>query len=321
MNPEDYLYLGLDASAYTTSLAVVNGVEEVLFDQRLPLEVKEGSLGLRQSEALFAHLLNFPKLWSDKNMYARKGAFKAVAASAKPRPVAGSYMPVFKVSESFGRFVAGAMNIDFYAFSHQEGHVMAGIWSAALPPGRYLVLHLSGGTTEILSSEEVDPGNLVIELLGGSSDLNAGQFVDRLGLAMGLRFPCGPELEKLAVKADQEITALPVAVKNWEISFSGPASQAERMLKEGSKKENLARAIENCIADSLVAAVNNIQLTESLYQGLLVVGGVAANRHIGRRLVESLGGWKISFARPEYASDNAVGLALLAARSKRLNEK
>ena len=191
---------------------------------------------------------------------------------------------------------------------------MAGLWSAGLPPGRYLVAHLSGGTTEIIDSDEVSPGKLQLDLLGGSTDLNAGQFIDRLGLLMGLAFPAGPELEILARGAGKKTIKLPVSVNGSKISFSGPASHAERLLKQGCRKEDLARAIEICIADSLVTAVRGQHNGSACYCGLLAVGGVTANLFIRGRLISLLDGWKLHFAQPQYAADNAVGLAVQVAR-------
>ncbi len=313
-NAKRCLALGLDTSAYMTSLALVDQDEKLIYDRRMSLPVKEGSLGLRQSEAVFAHLSNLPALFEDSENIIKDKTINAVAAAVKPRPVEGSYMPVFKVSEAFGLFLARTMGLFYLPSSHQEGHVQAGLWSAGLPAGDYMVLHLSGGTTEIISAKEQKPGVFKLDLLGGSADLNAGQFIDRLGLAMGLDFPAGPELEELAAKAVREDVILPLAVKGSEISFSGPASQAERFLKQGVNKAELARAVERCIADSLSAAVNNLPAGPGNLKDVLAVGGVTANSYIRKRLMEKLLSKTLYFAQPEYAADNAVGLAVQAKR-------
>ncbi|MDZ4132049.1 MAG: O-sialoglycoprotein endopeptidase, partial [Dethiobacteria bacterium] len=227
----------------------------------------------------------------------------------------GSYMPVFKVGEAFGLFLAQINGLNFLPSTHQEGHVMAGLWSAGLPLGRYLTLHLSGGTTEIIVSEEISPGKLNLNLLSGSSDLNAGQFIDRLGNAMGLDFPSGPQIEVLACKAENNLPLLTTAVCGSTVSFSGPASQAERLLQGGCSRPDLARAIEVCIADSLIAALKHALKENSSYDGLLVVGGVASNQFIRQRLKANIGELiSLHFALPKFASDNAVGLAVQAAR-------
>ncbi len=317
---ERRLFLGLDTSAYTTAAALVDQEERLVWEKRLLLPVKEGALGLRQSEAVFAHLQNLPRLWAEGAAQLKNASLEAVAAATRPRPVEGSYMPVFKVSEAFGLFAAQTMGLIFLPSSHQEGHLIAGLWSAGLPPGRFLVAHLSGGTTEILSVEESPPGTLAIRQLGGSTDLHAGQFVDRVGVAMGLPFPAGPQLERLAQGVTDGSIILPVAVKGAQISFSGPESQAQRLLAKGCPSAELARAVERCIADSLAKALSHASRSGP-YQAILVVGGVAANNYIRERLQtalsQTLPDLKIAFAAAPFSADNAVGIAVQAARKMR----
>lgn len=311
---DNNLYLGLDTSAYTTSLAVVNQQEQLLVDSRIPLTVQEGSVGLRQSEAVFLHLKNITLLLDSPETLKNHGEVRAIAASVQPRPAPGSYMPVFKVSEACGLFLAQTMGLKYLASTHQEGHIMAGLWAAGLGLGRYLTVHLSGGTTELIEAVENAPGILDVKLIGQGSDLNAGQFIDRLGNMMGLAFPAGPQLEVLAKSGRENALELPVAVEDSSISFSGPASSAERALKKGVRKEDLARAIEICIADSLCRAINNLSTSLEQYDGILLVGGVAANYYIRQRLSKNIGLAKLHFAGSGFASDNAVGLAVQAAR-------
>lgn len=323
--------LGLDTSAYTTSLALVDEEERLIWEKRLPLPVKAGGLGLRQSEAVFQHLRNLPALMAEGAVHTARDPVTAVAAAVRPCPAAGSYMPVFTVAETFGTFLAHSAGLFFYPTSHQEGHIAAGLWSAGLGAGRYLALHLSGGTTDILEVEEAPPGNLYIRRLGGGSDLNAGQFIDRIGVALGLPFPAGPALERLAGTGKTGAMRLPVAVQGTAISFSGPDTHARRLLQGGCSGPDLSRAVEVCIADSLVRAAGAAvdmasengmgaaaEAGAGRYRAVLVVGGVAANAFIRRRLAEGLSaraaGITVAFASPVYAGDSAVGVAVQAAR-------
>ncbi len=307
------LFLGVDCSAYTTSLALIDGEERLIWDGRRQLPVRRGGLGLRQSEAVFAHVRNLPLLWEEGAACLKKTPLAAAAAAVRPRPVAGSYMPVFKVSETAGALIASSLGIPFYALSHQEGHLAAGLWSAGLPPARYLAIHLSGGTTELLSVSELQGGALEITPVGGTTDLNAGQFVDRIGLSLGFPFPAGPALEKCARQGTTGAILLPLAVKGTEMSFSGPASHAGRLLQQGCHGPDLARAVEICIADSLAAALQ-ASYHHDTYEAVLVVGGVAANAFIRQRLMEKGPAAPFHFASPEFAGDNGAGLAVIAAR-------
>ncbi len=307
------LYLGVDCSAYTTSLALVDQEERLLWERRKLLPVPEGGLGLRQSEAVFAHIRSLPGLWEEGAAVLKQAPLAAVAAAVRPRPRPDSYMPVFKVSQTAGELIARTLALPFFEYSHQEGHLSAGLWSAALPPGRYLAVHLSGGTTELLAVKQQEGGLLEIAVRGRGADLHAGQFVDRIGLALGFSFPAGPALERSARRGKTGAIRLPVAVQGSLISFSGPASQAQRLLEQGCNHSDLARAVELCIADSLAAALAAVE-DHRTCEGILIVGGVAANSFIRERLLQSVSGAPLHFASPEFAGDNAVGLAVLAAR-------
>lgn len=309
--------LGIDTSCYTTSLALIDTGLGLVADLRKTLGVPEGTRGLQQSNAVFQHVQNmgslFEKLWE---VPGRRKQILAVAASTRPRPVEGSYMPVFSVSESYGRTLAGILGVPFIPTSHQEGHITAGLWSVGkFGAKEFLTVHLSGGTTEILRVQKDDfpRGNLEIEFLGGTKDLNAGQFVDRVGVSLGLQFPAGQGLEKLAIKAKGEL-AIPSFVEGLNISFSGPETRAQQMIKEGIEPAEIAKAVERCIANSLEKALRRAIEGTGLHD-ILLVGGVAANIHLRSRLRERLEhpavGARLFFAEPMMSSDNAVGVAVL----------
>ena len=185
--------LGLDTSNYRTSVAVVSEEGRVLLNYRELLPVPAGERGLRQSEAVFAHIRQLSA--AEKALrQITEGPVAAVAASTAPRDGADSYMPVFMAGASFGRLTAAALGVPFIGTTHQRGHLAAAAAGTELEKtGEYLALHLSGGTTDLLEVREES----VIQI-GGSLDLHAGQLVDRAGVAMGLAFPAGPELEKMA---------------------------------------------------------------------------------------------------------------------------
>lgn len=313
------LVLGLDTSAYTTSLALVDETERLVWEKRLPLVVKPGGLGLRQSEAVFQHLQHVPVLMQEASAYIAGRTLRVVSAAVRPRPARDSYMPVFTVGKNCGMFLAHCMGLSFIATTHQEGHIVAGLWSAgqASAGRRYLALHLSGGTTDMLSVAEDATGTLTINHTGGGADLKAGQFIDRIGVALGLPFPAGSALEKLARRGVHDAICLPVAVDKTAISFSGPASCAERLLQQSCPAADLARAVEVCIADSLARAILAIPDLNS-HHFLLLIGGVAANSHIRQRLEQQLpASPPLVVAASHFAGDNAAGVAVQACRKLR----
>lgn len=308
------LFWGIDTSCYTTSLAIVDHQEHLIFDGREQLAVQAGERGLRQSEGVFAHLHNLPVLAEKAQELLGDKRIGAVAASTRPRPASGSYMPVFTAGESLARAMAAAARVPFFSLSHQEGHLRAGLWSAGADWSDFLAVQASGGTTELLhvALNSRPP----VRELGGSGDLQAGQFIDRVGVALGLPFPAGPHLERLGREAGDEVLAVPVSVSGTTLSFSGPESFVQRAIARGEHSPAaVARGTERAVAEALLRLVNNARKQgrdrAEPVPRVLFVGGVMANCFIRHYLAGGLGETAV-FAAPRWAGDNAVGCALLA---------
>lgn len=313
------VFLGIDTSAYTTSLAVVDESMQILVDERIMLKVDEGKRGLRQSEALFLHVKNLPVLFErvSASLFA---ATRAVAVSSAPRTREDSYMPVFLAGASQARVLSAYSEVPLYQVSHQEGHIMAGLHgNRSLMEGRgvFLAVHFSGGTSDLLHVSRGQDAYFSIATLTSGTDLHAGQLVDRVGVLMGLPFPAGPALEEMAVLAgDKEAVRIPSSVAEAGFSFSGAETRAQQMLAAGTRKEEVAAAVFRVIANTLEKILR--QWTERLgTEDVLLAGGVMANRLIRQRLVERLEhpavGLRLHFAAPRLSTDNAVGVAMLAA--------
>lgn len=300
--------LGIDTSCYTTSVALVSG-GEIRISARKLLSVDAGARGLRQSDAFFQHVTRLPALFEQVRKSAGDMRIRAVCASARPRSVEGSYMPVFLAGRAFGESIASVLNVPFYETSHQQGHVRAAMVGANPPKDSFIALHLSGGTTESLL---VFPG-LLIEKIGGSSDLHAGQFVDRVGVKMGLSFPAGPGLENLA-RAGNAQSVMPLAGRDGEISFSGAEAQAMRMLEQGARREDVAAEVYSYIARAVAKMIEAaVRKTGCAYA--LVSGGVASSALLREILPARLARRgclaEIGWGRPELSGDNAAGVALI----------
>ena len=305
-------YLGIDTSAYTTSLAVIDSRNELIWEKRRVLAVPEGEKGLAQSAAFFQHVQNLPELlqavpngiWENR---------KAVGVSARPRPLEGSYMPVFTAGYAIAAGVACSRQIKLIETTHQEGHLMAGLVSASgFQANTFLAVHLSGGTTELLLVRR-QTARLDIELLGGTTDLHAGQFVDRIGVRLGLSFPAGKELEFLAQKAKPEASSiLPSAARGFEVSFSGVETAAQRLIEAGKPAADVARAVEGCIARTVFKLITS-GIQQTGLTDVLVVGGVASNLFIRTELQKRLSRKaKLFWAKSNWSTDNAIGVAVLA---------
>ncbi len=296
--------LGIDTSNYTTSVALYDGQDYKMY--RKILDVKEGMRGIRQSDGVFIHNRELPDLLSE---LIGDTKIDIVGVSTKPRNIEGSYMPVFTVGIGYAKAIAAALHCNYREFSHQDGHIMAGIHSAdayKLLDAPFVSVHLSGGTTEILRSE-YDGERFQDEIIGGTFDISAGQLIDRIGVKMGMKFPCGKELEQLALTTDKIIT-LPYSVKDSYVNLSGIETKLQNTISQADPV--IARTVFVYIANVLKRIISSA-LAETQLDRILIVGGVASNSIIRKELEVEFGD-NIYFGSKELSSDNAVGTAILA---------
>ena len=306
---DDKIFIGIDTSNYTTSVCAF--ADGRIISKRKVLPVKSGQRGLRQSDAVFEHIRTLPLLYKELVSEIDAGKISAVGVSVRPRNIEGSYMPVFVAGQSFAEVISDTLGVPVYCFSHQEGHIAAAVATDGKTEylnNKFLSVHLSGGTCEILKTEYKD-NHFICDIAGKTTDISAGQFIDRVGVSMGLAFPCGRELEKIAIESKNPYK-FPVSVKNNDISFSGVETKAQSLVGNISNSD-LAMGVFLCIAETLKKAVMNVKGDIS---DILFVGGVAANGIIRKHMKLPM---NVHFCSREYASDNAAGIAYLTMLSER----
>lgn len=303
------LCLGIDTSNYTTSAALFDSESGELIQSRRLLTVKNGELGLRQSDAVFQHTVNLPGIISD--VIPKDGRkIEKVAVSVSPRSEEGSYMPCFMSGKGAAEMIAGALGVEVRYFSHQQGHIAAALFSAGameLLKESFIAFHVSGGTTEAVLVSPDKESVFNTQLAARSLDLKAGQAIDRTGNLLGLSFPAGPELDKLSLLSERTFRIKPY-MKDGNCSISGLQNKCEKMKENGEADADIAKYcidyISQIISDMTKAVLDK-------YPGLPVVysGGVMSNTLIRKRLKEDFGA---VFAAEGFSSDNAAGLAVLA---------
>ena len=299
-------FLGFDTSNYTTSVAVYDDGKVIQKKRLLP--VKEGERGIRQSDAVFHHTKAYAELLEGV-LLSYSGKITAVGASVTPTTQEGSYMPCFLVGENAAKTVASALSVPFYSFSHQQGHIAAALYSAKrtdLLDKKFLAFHISGGTTDLVLCEPDDEMIIKITPVTCSSDLKAGQAVDRIGVKMGIPFPAGIELEKLAKKSEK-IYNNKIKLIDGYCSLSGLENKCLKMLENGETKEDTAKFLLCYIADTITAMT---EFALGKYGDLPIVfaGGVMSDKII-KDIITSR--FDASFAEPEFSCDNAAGIAFL----------
>ncbi len=308
--------LGIDTSNYTTSLSLVS--EDGFLHVRKILDVKKGECGLRQSDALFLHTVNlpelFPKLYEAyREKYGQQAKIDAVAYSAYPRDAEGSYMPCFLAGASAASAVASSLGVPLLKFSHQAGHIMAALKTCGGENeigDEFLALHLSGGTTELVRAKADERIGFSAEIVCDTADISAGQLIDRAGVMLGLKFPCGGELEKLAAAAGNAkgIKPIKVTVRDGECNMSGAENRIRELVMRGEDHGKIAYFTLDFVAKNVIALTEQAR---EKYPALPVIfaGGVMRNKIIREKIKEKID--NIYFASEELSSDNAVGTAYL----------
>lgn len=302
-------HLGIDTSNYTTSVALYNDKDNSVVNLKQLLPVKCGEKGIRQSDAVFHHTVQLPqlikKVFDDKYI-----KIKSVGVSTKPCNIDNSYMPCFLTGMSVATGISSALNIPMHEFSHQDGHITAALYSSNkldLIGKKFIAFHVSGGTSQALLVEP-DGKYFKTTLISDSLDLKAGQAVDRVGVMLGLDFPCGPELEKLALQSSAEYKKIKVFRRDGFFSLSGVENKCKKMLDDGEKPKDIALFCLNYIYSALEDCV--VEITQNFGELPIVFsGGVMSNTIIKNKLKEKFTAY---FAEPQYSSDNACGVAILA---------
>ena len=303
-------YVGFDTSNYTTSCAVCDESGEVIANLKIPLPVREGERGLRQSDAVFAHTKNLPVICRELEKALVGYTPVAVGVSVRPRDVEGSYMPCFLAGKVAAGAFAAANGLPIYEFSHQNGHIMAALYSSGraseLLDKPFVAFHVSGGTTEMLYVLPKTAG-FDVELIGETDDINAGQLIDRVGVAMGLSFPCGRELEALASKYHGKIEKKKISVKDGSCSLSGVENMAKKIYEQTESREYTAAFVFDFICRTLCEMASQI-IDKYGSMPILFAGGVMSNT-LMRESISAR--FEAYFADAAFSADNAAGVALI----------
>ncbi len=301
-------YFGIDTSNYTSSCAVYDSDTNSFISYKKLLPVNDGQLGLRQSDAVYHHTQNLPVLL--KNLIDKCGNdYGCISASYAPRDCDGSYMPCFSVGTGFADVLSASFKCNLNMFSHQAGHIAAALYSSGqtqLIEKEFIAFHVSGGTTDVLLVKPDLQNIFDIRIVAASLDLKAGQAVDRIGGMLGLKFPAGPQLDKLACESTKEFKIKPFS-KNGSCSFSGLENKCRQMVQDNCEPCDIAKYCIDYIYHALKIMTEAV-LSDIGSIPVIYAGGVMSNSIISARLSND---FDSHFATPEFSSDNACGTAYL----------
>ncbi len=303
-------YLGIDTSNYTTSASVYDSESGRMLMGKKLLPVKNGECGLRQSDAVFHHTQQLSEVIKKLFAEADGCGISAVGVSSRPRDAEGSYMPCFTVGLNAASIISSVNKLPLYAFSHQSGHIAAALYSSGkteLLNERFLAFHVSGGTTEAVISQPDDERIISVSLAAKTLDLNAGQLIDRVGVMLGLPFPCGMELERLAAANTEKLRGIRPTLKGADCCLSGVENICRKAYENGASKEYTASLCLGYV-EAVIEKMCKAVLEEKGEMPVVFAGGVMSDRIIRDQLASQFDAY---FAEPAYSADNASGIAYL----------
>lgn len=316
------IWLGIESSCDETACAILRDNPLEILSNPLYSQIQEHALygGVVPEVAARAHLEKISTICNEAISEAKISVrdIDAIAFTRGP-----GLMGPLLVGASFARGLARDLGIPAYGINHLEGHLSAA-WLTEpdlAPP--YLTLTVSGGHTELVLEE---PG-FRYTLLGRTRDDAAGEAFDKSGILIGLKYPAGASIGKLAKEKNRRFHFFPRALKgedNGEFSFSGLKTAVRRYVEANSPefiKENLgdiAASIEDAIIDILVSKTI-WALKKTGMKTLIVGGGVSANGLLRERLKIYCENHGIRLAFPTLynSTDNGAMIAAAAIRRAR----
>ena len=312
---ENNIIIGIDTSCYTTSIAAISLGKKVILNEKIMLKVKENSKGLRQSEAVFQHVNNLGIISDKIKDLLKNYNVKGICVSTKPRPVQGSYMPVFNVGYNFAKMTSSMIGCELYETTHQENHVEASLLTNRIKnKDRFLSVHMSGGTTEILLIEKDnnDKFNYNIKVVGGTKDISFGQLIDRIGVKLGYQFPAGKYIDENAIKCKLEIKeGLKTSVKEGYMNLSGLENQVNKLINDYNE-QYISKLVLDAVVRNMQKSISYISKVYNIDE-VVFAGGVSASKYISENLSLRLKKYGVYsyFTKPEYSTDNGVGCAII----------
>ncbi len=290
--------LGVEGTAHTFGLGIVDGDGRILADSKAVYTPKEG--GIHPREAAEHHQAQALSVLQDvfKQASIPLDRVKGIAFSQGP-----GLPPALRVGAVFARSLAKSLSIPLLGVNHCVAHVeQARFFCQADKP---LVIYLSGGNTQIttLAAHRY-------RIFGETLDIALGNMLDMFARAANLTHPGGPKIEQLAKQANDGYHALPYTVKGMDLTFSGLLTAAKQLLKKGIALEDICYSLQET-AFSMVAEVTERALAHTQRDELIVTGGVAANSRLKEMLQIVANEQSARFASipRKYAGDNGSMIA------------
>lgn len=303
----DAVVLGIETSCDETAVGIVRGGNEVLSNivaSQVDLHAPFG--GVVPEIAARAHVEKMQPV-IDRALRDAGVTFADISGVAATR--GPGLIGALLVGYAAGKAVAAARELPFCGVHHLEGHIFAGVLDPGIEPP-FIALVVSGGHTSLFRVPELGS----YEVLGETLDDAAGEAFDKIARVLGLGYPGGPAIDKLAKRGDAQAIAFPRALsgKGYDFSFSGLKTAVVRHVRGADKvkRADVAASFQEAVVD--VQVEKAIRAATELDVGTIVAGGgVAANSRLRAKLGEAAASQDVRFfvPSPQLCVDNGAMIA------------
>ena len=309
----DFLTLGIETSCDETSVAVLRGEHDVLINSvysQADLHAKYG--GVVPEVASRNHVVKLPYLVQEamQSLHLNLKELSLIAATYGP----GLVGPLL-VGLTHGKGLAYGLGVPFIGVNHLEGHVFAHRITQPDVEPPFMALVVSGGHTSLVDV----PRYGTYQLVGMTVDDAAGEALDKIGKMMGIGYPAGAEIDRLAKLGNPKAVRFPrpmIGSPGFDFSFSGLKTAVVYHLRKNprERQEDIAASVLESVVDILTK--KSIEATRRFHRNrLIVTGGVAANSHLRNALTEAGvdRGVDVFFPPRSLCTDNAAMIAAVGA--------
>lgn len=297
MKAKELICLGIETSAHTFGVGIVNEVGKILADERSIYKPKPGA-GILPAEAADYHFKNSPETIQNALNRAKLSLKDIDVFSFSQGP---GLPPCLRAGANVLRYMSSRLGKPMVGVNHCVAHIEIGKLTAGAEDP--VVLYLSGGNTQVVSFAEG-----YYRIFGETEDVPIGNVLDTVARKLKLPMPGGPKIEKLALGG--RYVELPYVMKGMDLSFSGIATEAIRKLRNGVGKKDVSYSVqETCFA--MLTEVSERALAHTGKEELLLVGGVAANKRLQEmlKIMCDERGTKFYVVNPVYSGDNGAMIA------------
>ena len=303
MGSDEY-FLGIEGTAHTTAVGIVDKDNNIIADQRKTFKPKTGGIHPRDAANFIAE--NITNILAESFSEANVDPDQITAIAFSQGPGIG---PCLRATATAARSLSLTIKKPLIGVNHALAHIELGVMVCKLNDP--LTLYVSGGNTQL-----TEYSNHRYHILGETQDIAIGNMIDTVARGIGYDYALAGPIIEMEAKKGTKLLDLPYSIKGTSVSYSGLLTAAIRAYEEFQERpEDIAYSIQE-IGFAMLAEITEKCLIVSGKKELLVTGGVAANKRLREMLslVAEENNAEFSFVPPKLAGDNGVMIAVTGAK-------